>query len=379
MTSLAQGSVPYPDDGDATAPERVAAELAGVMEALGRAGAPLDRIVGSTREVWNGAAASRFDEQTRERAAQFAGLLATVRHAVPVLQTFAAATATTRARYGEAVGREHRAAAAGEWGRSARIAAIADEQACVAAQGQATARCVTALLDIEARLRGLSAGRALGSRVGAGVSDAGAQEPGVAVAGAADAVPNTTPLTDEDFRAAAERLGVDEASIRAVAEVESVSGGFLDDGRPRILYERHYFRSLTDGRFNRSHPELSGPARRAGTYGTLTRQHDRLEAAMVLDREAALQSASWGRFQIMGKNYAAAGYGSIDAFVADAHAGEGGQLRMFVGFIESDDRLHDSLRRRDWAAFARIYNGPNYRQNRYDDKMAAAYTRYAGE
>ena len=30
-----------------------------------------------------------------------------------------------------------------------------------------------------------------------------------------------------------------------------------------------------------------------------------------------------------------------------------------------------------WADFARRYNGPRYAENRYDEKMAEAYTRYA--
>jgi len=47
--------------------------------------------------------------------------------------------------------------------------------------------------------------------------------------------------------------------------------------------------------------------------------------------------------------------------------------------IESDEsRLKDHVRRdllaaRDWPAFARAYNGPGYRKNRYDDKLRRAY------
>jgi len=35
--------------------------------------------------------------------------------------------------------------------------------------------------------------------------------------------------------------------------------------------------------------------------------------------------------------------------------------------------LADELIRHDWAGFARGYNGPAFRQNRYDEKLSAAY------
>ncbi|MFA7308428.1 MAG: N-acetylmuramidase domain-containing protein [Hyphomicrobium sp.] len=35
------------------------------------------------------------------------------------------------------------------------------------------------------------------------------------------------------------------------------------------------------------------------------------------------------------------------------------------------------MRNRQWAAFARRYNGPGYRKNRYDTLLANAYRRMA--
>jgi hypothetical protein len=39
--------------------------------------------------------------------------------------------------------------------------------------------------------------------------------------------------------------------------------------------------------------------------------------------------------------------------------------------------LAAALRRHDWHAFARGYNGPAYARNAYDAKMAEAYARHA--
>lgn len=52
----------------------------------------------------------------------------------------------------------------------------------------------------------------------------------------------TLRLTDCDFAAAAERLGTDVPSLRAVHEVETgSSNGFWAPGKPIILFEGHVF------------------------------------------------------------------------------------------------------------------------------------------
>jgi peptidoglycan hydrolase-like protein with peptidoglycan-binding domain len=48
-------------------------------------------------------------------------------------------------------------------------------------------------------------------------------------------------LSDADLVQAADTLGVPVACVRAVNEVESRGSGFLTDGRPAILFERHIF------------------------------------------------------------------------------------------------------------------------------------------
>lgn len=184
---------------------------------------------------------------------------------------------------------------------------------------------------------------------------------------------NAAPFTQTAIRAAADRLKCPVAALRAVIDVES-RGGFQRDGRPKILFERHYFRRLTGGRYDVAHPDIS--ARNWGGYGRSSAQYDRLHRAIALDRDAALRSASWGAFQIMGDNSAAAGFADVEAFVAAMVEGEDRHLDAFVDFVLANS-LNDELRRCDWAGFARDYNGSAYRRNRYDTKLAAAYARHA--
>jgi hypothetical protein len=176
-------------------------------------------------------------------------------------------------------------------------------------------------------------------------------------------------FNDEAIENAAKKVGCAVAAVRAVIDVES-RGGFLPDGRPKILFERHYFCQLTAGEYDAANPDISN--RKWGGYKGGAAEHDRLQKAIKLDRPAALQSASWGAFQIMGANYKACGFANVEAFVKAMVAGEPEQLDAFVSFVKSR-RLDDELTRLDWAGFARGYNGPAYKANKYDEKMAAAY------
>lgn len=169
-------------------------------------------------------------------------------------------------------------------------------------------------------------------------------------------------------------------AIQAVAEVESGHyGAFLDSGEPVILFERHRFDKLTDGRYrNLRVPNvtaewgmISWPT--PGGWGPVSVQHSRLAFAVTLNREAALRSASWGLFQIMGNNFALAGYSSLQRFITAMYRSADDHLRAFVMFILNDNRLIDSLRAKAWGDFARAYNGPGFAHNHYDEKMAAAY------
>ena len=186
-------------------------------------------------------------------------------------------------------------------------------------------------------------------------------------------------LTAADYRRAAEFLGCEPAAIQAVDRVESGGSGFLRDGMtPKILFEAHLFARLTGGRFNESHPHLSSPNWNRSLYKGGLAEHDRLKEAADLDRSAALQSASWGRYQILGSNWRECGFPNLQAFINAMYQSESAHLYAFVAFVRHRG-LADELQRKDWAGFARGYNGPGYLQNKYDTKLAQAYAQYARE
>ncbi len=183
-------------------------------------------------------------------------------------------------------------------------------------------------------------------------------------------------LNNNDFCRASKKLRCEVAAIKAVAHTESLGKGFYGDGFPVILFERHIFRKYTGGRYNRTHPHLSGPA---GNYGAAGQnQRNKFNEAFALDPQAAMMSCSWGKFQIMGFNYAICGFKSVGAFVDAMKESEGRQLDAFVAFVIHNG-LDKYLRTLNWAAFAKGYNGSGYKKNKYDTKMATAYTRFKKE
>lgn len=190
-------------------------------------------------------------------------------------------------------------------------------------------------------------------------------------------------LKDADLVRAAHDLGVPQSSIRAVAQVESDGGGYLDNGKAKILFERHVmYKQLVKNKgkaFADQQLELQ-PAfvntKRGGYQGGVA-EYTRLSLAKNIDVDSAIESTSWGQFQVMGFNWKTLGYKSAQEFEQLMQASESNQFDAFVRFIKADTKLHKALKEENWEQFAAIYNGPAYKDNNYDFKLAAAKRHFA--
>lgn len=183
-------------------------------------------------------------------------------------------------------------------------------------------------------------------------------------------------LTPEGIQRAATVIGCDVPALRAVLQVEALGSGFLEDGRPKILFERHIFHRLTQGKFDTIAPTISSPV--AGGYKGPEGEWLRLYLAMQFDAEAACQSASWGIGQVMGFNWKLCAEKSLLGFILGMHHSEDAQLAMMANFIHSNAPMAQALRQHDWAGFAKLYNGSSFAKNAYDTKLASAYAKLAG-
>lgn len=186
-----------------------------------------------------------------------------------------------------------------------------------------------------------------------------------------------SPLSKDGYGQALKNLDVTEAALWAVLAVETRGFGYLPDRRPLILFERHKFHNATDGRYSRSHPDISNG--RSGGYEGGTAEYSRLKRAMLLDRRAAIESASWGLGQVMGFNAVRVGFDSAEAMVKAFIESEDAQLAGMVSFIIERDVLHRALRAKNWERFAFFYNGESYSKNRYDIKLGKAFDRFSSD
>lgn len=190
-------------------------------------------------------------------------------------------------------------------------------------------------------------------------------------------------LKDSDYVAAAIRLKVSELAIRVFGATEGRGVGFLNNGKAKILFERHrmyfYLNQFKGKTFAaaqmKASPSLVNTA--SGGYKGNEAEYTRLRLAQNIHSESALMSCSWGQFQIMGENWKDLGYESVFDFVEQMQTSESLQLEAFIRFIEFKTgiignikvSLLDALRAEDWPTVFTLYNGSNYKKLGYQAKF----------
>lgn len=177
-------------------------------------------------------------------------------------------------------------------------------------------------------------------------------------------------ITPGQEQVIADRLSVSLRQLRAVAQVESSGSGFDDQGRPKILYERHLFHRLTAGKWS------PAPFSMKNDGGYDQSSWDKLLAACGRDPDAAFGSCSWGQFQVLGLHWKALGYASPFVLAASTVKDQAGHYELLARFIERNNlkgaMAAISTDPEDCRAFARAYNGPAYAKGRYHEKLARA-------
>ena len=195
-------------------------------------------------------------------------------------------------------------------------------------------------------------------------------------------------LSEQDLKDFAKKYNLELAAVKAINEVESSGKGFLMNGKPKILFEGHVFWQQLKNRGIK--PEsLANAQNRNVLYPKWTKlyykggvqEYDRLNQAIAISsnplvKEAALASASWGSFQIMGYHSKSLGYPSVQDFVDKMYLHEREHLQAFGKFLEVNNILN-YLRNKNWAKVAEKYNGAGFRTNKYDEKLRKAYIKYS--
>lgn len=191
-------------------------------------------------------------------------------------------------------------------------------------------------------------------------------------------------LTNEMIKNLANGLGIEPALLKAVQIVEAAGrDGFLSDGRPQILFEGH----IMYKEFHKKFPDrdldylckrfsmVFYPKWDKSKYFGGLGEYKRLELAKEIDEECALKATSWGMFQIMGFNHNLCGCKDVFDFVHKMSESHEKQLELMYYFMNNSGCLKE-LKEKDWAGFAKKYNGPGYAQNAYDQKLRNAYENF---
>jgi len=184
-------------------------------------------------------------------------------------------------------------------------------------------------------------------------------------------------ITREQIVQLAKEYNLPAPLLLAVYKVEAAGKGFLPDGRPKILFERHKFAKHTGGIYNVSYPDISNPT--WGGYRGGAGEYARFDKAQKINRNAAIKACSWGAGQVLGEHYKMLGFATPQEMLNAAFESEYKQFKMMLDYIKSRPNLIAAIKKSppDWDAFALGYNGSKYRENKYDDKLAAAYEQFS--
>ena len=192
-------------------------------------------------------------------------------------------------------------------------------------------------------------------------------------------------ISDYDYSMFADVLSVSKAALKAVVEVETGGkGGFTSPGKPAILFEAHVFykqlkkHGVDPEKYIKSHSGIISRSWNRSLYKGGEKEWPRLNEAIGICEPAALESTSWGMFQVMGFNYPVCGCSGIYEFTDLMKTDEFSQFLLGIEFMRSKN-LIQYLQKRDWAGFALRYNGSGYKENRYDEKLARAFNRNCGK
>lgn len=173
-------------------------------------------------------------------------------------------------------------------------------------------------------------------------------------------------INDNDYATTAKDLGVEKEVLMAIASQESKHASFKAVKQATILFERHKMYRLLIKKGNtkasvdalsKKYPSIVNED--SGGYNDMT-SYEKLKIAKSIDYSCAVQSCSWGKFQVMGFNYANL-YSSPRELEKAMNMCELQQFKYFVSYLKNTSGMVDALKNKNWERIATLYNGPNWK------------------
>lgn len=186
-------------------------------------------------------------------------------------------------------------------------------------------------------------------------------------------------LADIDIPRIGAQIGVGEDELHAFMDVEASGSAFDAKGRPKMLFEPHRFYALLGKGAKRDAAVKAGLAyAKWGSKPYPKDSYPRLIKAMAIDEAAAIKAASWGLTQIMAEWHKDICYATPQAMVEAFKDSAAAHLDATVKLLRAW-KVDDDLRAHRWAVVAKTWNGPAYKKNSYDTKLAARFKWWQGK
>jgi hypothetical protein len=175
-------------------------------------------------------------------------------------------------------------------------------------------------------------------------------------------------LDETTYAGLALNFDIPVSSIKAIDEVESNGQGFDPvTGKIKIQFEPSYFKRIS---------RLVSGLWSSNKVDVQSKEWEAFNDAFRKNPNAAMESASIGRMQVMGEHWKRLGFKSVGEMWYFSKQSERNQLWLGLKFIKTDPILHQSVLERNWKKVAYRYNGKNYWILGYDKKLANAEKKY---
>jgi hypothetical protein len=172
-------------------------------------------------------------------------------------------------------------------------------------------------------------------------------------------------ITEEDYKKLGVEFNIPTVNIKKVDKVESGGLGFSKEtGKIIIQFEPSWFK--------RKAPYTPSGKWSLNKVEKQTAEWIAFNDAFSKNANAAMESTSIGRMQVMGFHWKLLGFKSVGEMWDYAKVSETNQLRLGLKFIVSNKKMYKALQVGDWDTFAYYYNGSQYKKFNYAERLAKA-------
>lgn len=171
-------------------------------------------------------------------------------------------------------------------------------------------------------------------------------------------------ITEKEYKDLAKEFGYPLPRVKSIDLVESNGEGFdPKTGKIKIQFEPHYFKRIS---------KLISGLWFFNKVDVQKKEWEAFNDAFQKNPNAAMESTSIGRMQVMGEHWKKLGFLSVGAMWDFAKKSERNQLWLGLKFISKHPQLNKAVLEGNHKMIAYYYNGKNYWIKGYDKKLEKA-------